>query len=84
MEKINKGYLNYILALSKIEEVDLLAMGVLVRQQRQLQFIQGTIALVGIQPAVKNHIESIRLNFLFEIFESEAEAINYLKQNNPG
>lgn len=85
-KKIEQNYLKFILDLSSIEDIDVLALGVLVALQRQLQFIHGAIALVGVKPAIQRHLESMRLNYLFDLFESVDEAIKNItieKTQNP-
>jgi len=66
---------NVVLSLGPVEYLPSMALGKLVMLNRKAQAAQGRLALCQLSPGVAEILEVTRLNELFNIYPTEAEAV---------
>ena len=64
-----------VLNLAAADFLPSMAMGKLVMLNRKIQAASGRLALCNLAPAVAESLENTRLNQLFKIYATEAEAL---------
>jgi len=72
-----------LLDMSKVAYIDSSAIGWLINTQKQLKEATGAMAVYGVQPAVKQVLELLRVGKVVPFCESEAaarDAVNQLTQ----
>lgn len=69
------GRKRIVLNLSDADFLPSTGLGKLVMLNRKLQAVQGRLALCHLAPLVKESLEHTRLTSLFNIYETEAEAL---------
>ena len=70
---------NVILNLSKVSMMDSSGLGVLVSSYTSVQKRDGRLVLAGLGKGLQNLVAITKLTRVFEIFESEEEAIESFK-----
>jgi anti-sigma B factor antagonist len=73
--EIADGNTKIILDLHQVEEMDTSGLGVLTFGKRQANSANGNIMLVGINPGVQSLLRIAQLTRVFEIFDSQDEAV---------
>ena len=73
---IDEGKNKVIVNLNKAEYVDSSFLGILVAGLKRATMKDGDLKIVGLQPAVKSMFELTRLYRIFDIFDTNKEAIN--------
>ncbi|MGQ9631458.1 MAG: STAS domain-containing protein [bacterium] len=73
---ISDGKVKFVINLSGVRYMDSSGLGVLVSGLKTARKDGGDLKLSGLQPEVQNIFELTQLNKVFEIYESESEAIN--------
>ncbi len=80
-EKIDKGYKNVIIDLSKVDFIDSTFLGVIVNALKKVANLGGDLKLVGFKPAVRSMFELTRLFRVFESYPELQDAIRSFKIN---
>lgn len=75
-----EGVLFLLLNLEKVEYMSSSGFRVAIAVLRKLKSKGGTLVLCSLQPPVRRLFDIIELSSLFEIFDTEKEALEYLKQ----
>lgn len=75
-EKIESGASLVLVNLSEVPYMDSAGLGVLVSGLKNANRQNGDLRLWGLQPDVRNIFELTRLNKVFQIFDSEQEALS--------
>ncbi|MBX7056798.1 MAG: STAS domain-containing protein [Leptospirales bacterium] len=73
---IDAGAQHLILNMEKVEYMSSSGFRACIATLRKLNSREGSLKLCCIRPSVKRIFDVIELTSLFEIFESEAEALN--------
>ncbi len=73
---IDAGALHLVLNMEKVEYMSSSGFRACIATLRKLNSREGSLKLCSIRPSVKRIFDVIELTSLFEIFESEAEALN--------
>jgi anti-sigma B factor antagonist len=76
LKQIEQGKNKVIVNLNKAEYVDSSFLGILVAGLKRATMKDGDLKIVGLQPAVKSMFELTRLYRIFDIFNTNEEAIN--------
>jgi len=76
LAKIEEGNQNVIVDLSSSDFVDSSFLGALVAGLKKATMKSGDLKIVGLQPPVHAMFELTRLYRIFDIFESQDEAIS--------
>ncbi len=71
---IDRGVVHLVLNLSSVSYIDSFTVGFLMDIYRRLANQKGRIALVGVQPRVKNILALTRVDEVIPIYETEEEA----------
>ncbi|HYE80101.1 MAG TPA: STAS domain-containing protein [bacterium] len=74
-DKINQGHTRVLVNLSDISYLDSAGLGVLVSGLKIATRQNGDLRMWGLQEEVKNIFQLTRLNKVFQIFESEEQAL---------
>jgi len=75
MEKINQGFHRVLVNLSDITYLDSAGLGVLVSGLKIATRQNGDLRMWGLQEEVKNIFQLTRLNKVFQIFDTEEQAL---------
>jgi len=75
LKKIENGNVKVIVDLSQSEFVDSSFLGSLVSGLKRATMKNGDLKIVGLQPTVRAMFELTRLYRIFDVFETQAEAI---------
>lgn len=75
MEKINSGYHRVLVNLSDISYLDSAGLGVLVSGLKLATRQNGDLRMWGPQDEVKNIFQLTRLNKVFQIYDTEEQAM---------
>jgi anti-sigma B factor antagonist len=82
-EKLTKleeeDYKNIIIDFSELEHINSLAMGILRGKWKTVKEVGGNIKLIKLNDHIKGIFEMIGLDEIFEIYETEEEAIESFK-----
>jgi stage II sporulation protein AA (anti-sigma F factor antagonist) len=70
------GHRHIVLNMDKVEYMSSSGFRACIATLRKLNSMEGTLKLCNIRPSVKRIFDVIELTSLFDIFESEAEALN--------
>jgi anti-sigma B factor antagonist len=76
---INSGENNVILNFEKVSYIDSSGIGALIWSMDNLKKYQGSLLLINVVNPVKKVFELTKLNFYFEIYDSENEALSKFK-----
>ncbi len=76
LEKIEEGNRNVIVDLSSSDFVDSSFLGALVAGLKKATMKSGDLKIVGLQAPVRAMFELTRLYRIFDIFDTQEEAIN--------
>ncbi len=76
LEKIEEGNQNVIVDLSSSDFVDSSFLGALVAGLKKATMKSGDLKIVGLQAPVRAMFELTRLYRIFDIFDTQEEAIN--------
>jgi stage II sporulation protein AA (anti-sigma F factor antagonist) len=71
----NEGHTHIILNMDKVEYMSSSGFRACIATLRKLNAKNGTLQLCNIRPSVKRIFDVIELTSLFEIYETEAEAL---------
>ena len=74
-ERINSGYHRVLVNLSDISYLDSAGLGVLVSGLKIATRQNGDLRMWGLQDEVKNIFQLTRLNKVFQIFDTEEQAL---------
>ncbi len=74
----SSGGRNIVLDILRTSYVDVSCIGVLVDSLKLARESGGDILLVGFQPSVRAVFELTRLYRVFDVFDSESQAMDYL------
>ena len=74
-ERINAGYHRVLVNLSDISYLDSAGLGVLVSGLKIATRQNGDLRMWGLQEEVKNIFQLTRLNKVFQIFDTEEQAL---------
>lgn len=80
-EKIDKGYKNVIIDLSKVDFIDSTFLGVIVNALKKVAGLGGDLKLVGFKPAVRSMFELTRLFRVFDTYSELQDAIRSFQKN---
>ncbi|MEJ5351628.1 MAG: STAS domain-containing protein [Melioribacteraceae bacterium] len=80
-EKIDKGYKNVIIDLSKVDFIDSTFLGVIVNALKKVAALGGDLKLVGFKPAVRSMFELTRLFRVFDTYSELQDAIRSFQKN---
>lgn len=72
---LESGEKRLLVDLSQVRFIDSSGLGALLSGYKNANLHQGTLALSGLQPRVKEMFELTRLNRVFEVYSSVDEAI---------
>jgi anti-sigma B factor antagonist len=78
--EIADGNTQIVLDMHQVEEMDTSGLGVLTFGKRQANSTGGNIILVGINPGIQSLLRIAQLTRVFEIFDTQDEAIAAFKQ----
>ncbi len=79
-ESIEKGYKKVILDFSKTKYIDSTGLGIIVAIHKQVLMNAGALALINFDSNIRNLLKMTSLDRIFNIFESEEEAIEFLNK----
>ena len=79
-ELIEQGYCFLVIALAQTAYMDSTALGMLVGSLKRVREQKGDLALVSPQARVQRLLDVTRLNKVFDVFATEEEAIEALRQ----
>jgi anti-sigma B factor antagonist len=69
------GINNVIVDMHQVEFIDSIGISTLVSGMKQLRARGGDLRLIGLQPAARSIFELMMLDKVFELFETEEEAL---------
>lgn len=75
LDIIERGHINILVDMSKVEFADSSMLGALVSALKMLTRKRGDLKILGLKPPVRAIFELTRLYRVFEIFEAEEDAI---------
>jgi anti-sigma B factor antagonist len=70
---------NYILDFSEVSYINSSGLGFLAGYLKKVRKIKGDIKLIKVHNFIKNVLEISKLSHVFDIFDSEEEAVNSFK-----
>lgn len=70
-----KGINNVVLDMHQVEFIDSIGISTLVAGMKQFRARGGDLRLVGLQPSARSIFELMMLDKVFEIFETEEQAL---------
>lgn len=76
---IEKDILNYIVNFKGLVHINSLAMGILRGKLQVVRELGGDIKIINLNDHIRTIFETIGLDEIFEIYESEEEAIKNFK-----
>ncbi|RMH65337.1 MAG: anti-sigma factor antagonist [Calditrichaeota bacterium] len=76
LAKIDEGHHNVVVDLNASDFVDSSFLGALVAGLKKATMKGGDLKIVGLQPPVRAMFELTRLFRIFDIFDTEEEALN--------
>jgi len=79
-ESIEKGYKKVILDFSKTRYIDSTGLGIIVAIHKQTLMNAGALALINFDSNIRNLLKMTSLDRIFNIFDSEKEAIEFLNK----
>ncbi|MDR1831766.1 MAG: STAS domain-containing protein [Fusobacteriaceae bacterium] len=74
-----EDYKNFIIDFEQLEHINSLAMGILRGKLKTVKELGGNIKLIKLNDHVKGIFEMIGLDEIFEIYETEEEALESFK-----
>ena len=74
-EKINEDIKNFVINLSELKHINSSGLGVLITLLTKARKAGGEVILAGPSPFISNLLLITKLNTIFEIFDTEEEAI---------
>ncbi|MFQ5602796.1 MAG: STAS domain-containing protein [bacterium] len=80
-EYIKNGHKSILINLSEVDFIDSSGLGAMVTSLKLLGE-KGGISICGVRETVKSMFKLTRMNFVFNIFENENEALAELSKNN--
>jgi len=78
--RVTLGTKNVVLDLSHVDFADSGGLGVLVRIHRSLRTDRGDLKICGLQPSLSKVFQITHLHAVFEIYESEGQAVEAFQQ----
>ena len=72
---INSAIKNYIMDFQDITYLNSIGVGAIAAALKKVKKFQGNIKLINVSPSVQELFEMTRLTKVFEIFDSEEDAI---------
>ena len=69
-----------ILNLEKVAYIDSSGLGVLISTMAELKKIEGSLKIIGLTDFVKNTFKIMQTTPIFEIYETEADAVKSFKK----
>lgn len=79
-KEIENGETKFIIDFKELLHINSLAMGILRGKLKSARALGGDIKLSNLNSHIKSIFEMIGLDEIFEIFESEEEALNSFKK----
>ena len=70
-----RGVNNVVLSLQQVDFIDSIGISTLVTGMKQLRARGGDLRLVGLQPSARSIFELMMLDKVFEIFDTEEQAL---------
>lgn len=70
-----RGINNVLLSLQQVDFIDSIGISTLVTGMKQFRARGGDLRLIGLQPSARAIFELMMLDKVFEIFETEEEAL---------
>ena len=80
LECLKAGRCNLVLNMVGLRFLSYMGLGVLVERVRQARACQGDIKLVGINLYVERLLRMVGVTALFEVYESEAQAVQVFQE----
>ncbi len=74
-ELLAEGEHSYVIDMAGVEFMDSSGLAALVRLFKRVRIGEGDVKLCGVRPEVLKIFELTRLNRVFDIFETRAEAV---------
>ena len=74
-EVIDEGHPVIIINMSRVTYMDSSGFGTLLSATKRLRPVDGVLMLVGCNDAITRMLQITRLNTIFKVFETEAEAL---------
>jgi anti-sigma B factor antagonist len=78
-EEMNKNKVNIIINLDKVTYIDSSGIGVLISSLSNLKKVGGGLKLINVYASVRKVFELTKLTSFFDIYDSEADALNAFK-----
>ncbi|GIU51199.1 MULTISPECIES: STAS domain-containing protein [Shewanella] len=82
VDYIDRGHTRLVIDMQHLEYIDSSGLSVLISARNQALNYQGNIVLLSPTPAVRSLIELTRLHHIFEIFETEKLALDFLRHSS--
>ncbi len=78
---INNSTKKYIMDFQEVTYLNSIGVGAVAAALKKAKKFQGNIKLINVSPSVQELFEMTRLTKVFEIFDTEEEAINSYESN---
>ena len=78
---INSSIKKYIMDFQEVSYLNSIGVGVVAAALKKVKKFQGNIKLINVSPAVQELFEMTRLTKVFEIFETEEDAVRSYETN---
>lgn len=78
-DEMNKNKVNIIINLDKVSYIDSSGIGVLISSLSNLKKVGGALKLINVYASVRKVFELTKLTSFFDIYDSEADALNAFK-----